>query len=79
MATKPVKNETAEKASAMLRRIADMIDASDMGIASMGLIPHPPQRAQLPGRMIEPYQLSIDLEFFIVSQTCAAFVDEIRG
>jgi len=74
-----LKNETAEKAAAMLRRIADLIEANEMGVTNMGLTPDQPQKMQLPGGVSEPYRLAIDLEFFILSDRCGEFVSEIRG
>jgi len=74
-----VKNETAEKAAAMLRRIADLIETNEMGVTNMRLIPEQPQKMQMRGGAPEPYRLAIDLDFFILSDRCAEFVSEIRG
>jgi len=74
-----VKNETAEKAAAMLRRIADLIETNEMGVTNIAMIPSLPQKSQMPGGTPEPYRLAIDLDFFILSDRCAEFVSEIRG
>jgi hypothetical protein len=75
--TNIIKHETAEKASALLRRIADLIDNHEMPVRNVGAMVLPPPATSSPIR--DAYHISIDIDFDILSEGCAAFVAEVRG
>ena len=77
MAVNIATNETANKASALLRRIADLIEKHDMSVRNVGAMVLPPPAKLSP--ICDAYELRIDIDFNILSEDCAAFVDEIRG
>jgi len=75
--TNIIKNETAEKASALLRRIADLIDNREMAVRNVCAVVLPPPAILSPIR--NAYELRIDVDFDILGAECEKLVTDIRG
>ncbi len=77
MAVDITKNGNAEKASALLRRIADLIDKHEMSVRNVGLMILPPPAILSP--INNAYELRIDIDFDILGEDCGTFVSEVRS